>query len=241
MTPSKKWLEEYNKKIDIMRPESSLEKYFTDKEIAGNKIDVISMGKIKITSGEIIACDPIAYLDNDTNPFFDKFPCGEFEVTASIIIDEERIAAVKIQFTDETPVKYREALYGDEPLDEIETQGDFFGYPVDSGMGCFIDRDAAEKLSEFIVRNEENNDSFNLYQDYFAEFLEKNAKSNPKYQREDGDWVNMPVPESDGNMVIFSSGYGDGYYPAYIAEDKNGNICQLVTQFIDAELDDDEE
>ena len=89
MNVDKEWLEAYNKKKSIMCPENSLEKYFTDKEIAGCKIDTLELGNIKITSGEIVACDPTACLDNGVSPFFDTFPKGEFPVTASIVVDEE--------------------------------------------------------------------------------------------------------------------------------------------------------
>ena len=41
MNVDKLWLEEYNKKKSIMCPENSLEKYFTDSEIAGCKIEQI--------------------------------------------------------------------------------------------------------------------------------------------------------------------------------------------------------
>lgn len=39
MKVDKEWLKKYKEKIKIMCPESSLEKYFTDKEIAGYKLD----------------------------------------------------------------------------------------------------------------------------------------------------------------------------------------------------------
>lgn len=250
MQVDKKWLEEYRKKISIMCPESSLEKYFTEKEIAGYKIDTIDMGKIKITSGDILVCDPSEFLNNDTSPFFDKFPKGEFKVTGSILVDEESentgfIALVKVQFTDAEPVLYREALYGDEDLNEIQEQGDFFGVPLFSGRACIIDRDGAEKLAQYIIDSEEKDEDFDPYIDIYADKLEENAKSNPKYQSESGDWVNMNVPETNDNMVIFSANhivdneFTDDYFPVYVAEDKDGNICQLLVQFIDVEIADD--
>lgn len=251
MEVSKEWLKKYKEKIKIMCPENNLEKYFTDKEIAGHKLDTIHMGKIKITSGDIIVCDPVEFLSNDNYPFFDKFPTGEFDVTASLIIDEEDenigyTALVKIQFTDEKPVLYREALYGDENLDEINEQGDFFGVPLFSGRACIIDRDGAEKLAQYIIDNEEKDENFDIFADVYSDKLTENAKKYPKYQNDEGSWVNMNVPESNDSMVIFSTNhiideeFSDEYFPVYVAEDKNGNICQLVVQFIDVELSDDD-
>ncbi|MCZ9874187.1 DUF4241 domain-containing protein [Brachyspira hyodysenteriae] len=47
------------------------------------------------------------------------------------------------------------------------------------------------------------------------------------------------MPDSDSNIVLFTSGYGDGYYPSYFAYDENDNICALYTIFID--LNDEDE
>lgn len=245
MSIDKAWLEEYNKKKSIMCPENSLEKYFTDKEIAGCKIDTIELGTLKVTSGDIVACDPTACLEHDINPFFDKFPTGEFKVTASVVVDEEEemnssIAVVRIKFSDNAPVLYREALYGTEDLSEIESQGDFFGIIVDTGLAAFMDRDAYDKLASRLTKEEEQNEDFDAYTDIYSKELEKSAKDNPKYQYPDGDWANIKISDRN-NAVLFSSSEIEGYYPVYVAEDKDGNICQLLIQFIDVELVDDED
>ena len=85
MNVDKSWLDEYNSKKSIMCPENPLEKYFTDKEIAGCKIDTIELGTIKITSGDIVACDPTSCLDHQISPFFDKFP-KPFDLIMAIIM-----------------------------------------------------------------------------------------------------------------------------------------------------------
>ncbi len=242
MSVNESWLKEYNNKKNIICPESSLEKYFTDKNIAGCQVDTIELGKIKITSGEIIACDPTTCVDNDIMPFFDTFPKGEFPVTASVIVEEEEmespIAAVRIKFTDAAPVLYREALYGTEDLSELKTQGDFFGILVDTSLACFIDRDGFDVLASDIANKLEKDEDFDPYDDIYSKELEKSARENPKYQLPDGDWANIEI-NSKNNAVLFSTPDEYSYYPVYVAEDKDGNICQLVIQFIDVELTDD--
>ena len=226
MNVDKSWLDEYNSKKSIMCPENPLEKYFTDKEIAGCKIDTVELGTIKITSGDIVACDPTACLDHNISPFFDKFPKGEFKVTASIVVDEQeemdsKIAIVRIKFNDNAPAVYREAL-------------------IDTGLAAFMDRDGYDKLAARLTKSEEENEDFDAYTDIYSSELEKSAKDNPKYQYPDGDWANININDKN-NAVLFSSPYGEGYFPVYVAEDKDGNICQLLIQFIDVELSDDEE
>ena len=55
------------------------------------------------------------------------------------------------------------------------------------------------------------------YNDLFCDLLEENAKAHPKYQGDCGDWLNWTVPDTDCNLPIFASGWGDGYYPVYFA------------------------
>ncbi len=247
MSVDKNWLEEYNKKKSLLCPENPLEKYFTDKEIAGHKIDTIELGNIKITSGEIVACDPVSCLDNDVNCFFDKFPKGEFPVTASVFIDnnddynmDSNVIVARIKFNNNAPVTYREALYGTEDLSEVEAQGDFFGVICDSGLTCFVDRDGYDVMAEELVAKEEADEDFDAFTDIYAIALEKNAKDNPKHQMPEGDWLNREINDTN-NATVFVAPYGPSVYPVYVAEDKDGNICQLVIQFIDLELQEDED
>ena len=242
MSVDKNWLNEYNNKKGIMCPESSLEKYFTETEIAGCKIDTVELGNLNITSGEIVCCDPTSCLDHDIQPFFDTFPKGNFPVTASFVVEQEemegQIAVVKVKFNENVPVTYREALYGIEDLSEIKEQGDFFGIIVDTGLASFMDRDAYNQLAAKLVKSEEQDEDFDAYTDIYSKELEKSAKENPKYQYPDGDFANIKISDKN-NAILFSSPEPDGYYPVYVAEDKEGNICQLLIQFIDVELTED--
>lgn len=44
------------------------------------------------------------------------------------------------------------------------------------------------------------------------------------------------MPGTEWHIPMFQSGFGDGVYPVYWGLDENGEICQLVIQFIDIEL-----
>ena len=73
------------------------------------------------------------------------------------------------------------------------------------------------------------------YNDLFCDLLEENAKAHPKYQGDYGDWLNWTVPDTDCNLPIFASGWGDGYYPVYFGYDAKGEICAVYVRFIDIE------
>ncbi len=235
----KKFKQQFDKVKDLLVPSFDLDKPFKDKKFNDTELDILDIGEVNLSSGKIIACDPLAYLyEEQVSSFIQTVEPNKYKVSLLIIKDEERIAISKISFSNNEPKRYELAVTGEEDLSEVE-EGEFFGYPVDAGMGCFCDYDAAKKYFEYEKKLEVNGDFDNRYDDLFADLLEDNAKKNPKYQSEYGDWLNWNIPESDLNIVLFTSGYGDGYYPSYFAYDENDNICALYTIFID--LNDDEE
>lgn len=67
-------------------------------------------------------------------------------------------------------------------------------------------------------------------------FFAQSYKHNPDNQRDAGDWINWTVPNTEYQIPMFASGFGDGEYPVYFAYDANGEICGLYIQFIDIEL-----
>ena len=67
----------------------------------------------------------------------------------------------------------------------------------------------------------------------FCGLLEENARVNPRYQTEGGDWLNWSVPGTDCNLVMCTAGWGDGVCPVYFGRDAEGGICGLYVHFID--------
>ena len=43
------------------------------------------------------------------------------------------------------------------------------------------------------------------------------------------------MPDTDCNLPLFSSGWGDGYYPVYFGYDTKGEVCAVYVRFIDIE------
>lgn len=139
----------------------------------------------------------------------------------------------KISFSNNEPNRYELAVTGKEDLSNIN-DGDFFGYSVDAGMGCVCDYEAVKEYTDYENKliEDEGRNCYNKYDDLFSELLEKSAEENPKYQSGYGDWLNWNIPNSDLNIILFTSGYGDGYYPSYFAYDDNNDICAFYTLFI---------
>ena len=240
MQPSKEWLEKWKKVKNKLQPSSNLEDYFSLKEIAGKELDVMDIGPCSIPTGEFLVRDPLVYLlDKSSEPYIQKIPTGEFKTEVCVVKasdgDCDRYAAVRLKFNTNKIAYYEEAMLGDEELDDIQ-EGEYFGFVVDAGLACICDKKLHSLYCDFNEKWIKENPDGNTYDDYFAKLFKKSYEDNPKYQRKDGDWINWTIPGTDYHLPIFQSGFGDGGYPVYLAYDKDGNVCQLIIEFIDIEL-----
>ena len=247
MQPTAEWLKTWESKREFTLAPNDLEKYFTDKEIGGVEIDQIEMGEVSLPSGKIFVNDPLGeYLAMDKDPYFLETPKGNFPVSASIVKYEDDgdvenlIGCVKVAFTNEKPVRYEEAMKGIELIEELQ-EGEYFGFSIESGLATIVDAEAKESFVKFIDEFESKGNDVNLYDDYFNALFVENAKNNPKYQSEEGDWINWTVPATEFKAPIFQAGFGEGIYPAYFGYNAKGEIVAFYIQFIDAELEDSEE
>lgn len=246
--PSAAWQAEYAKKIALLSEVSDFNAYFAADvvNIAGVPIDRLSLGKVSLPTGRVLVRDPLVDFAADAESFWQSVPSGEYEALACVVKpfdgDCARIAAVRVQFSPNEAVRFENALTGSEDLSDVQA-GDFFGFAVDAGLACIADSQAHQAVLAFEKDWYAKNPEGNLYDDYFAALFTASAKAAPLYQREEGDYINWQVPNTDLHIPIFQSGYGDGYYPVYFGFDKQGKICQLIVQFFDIEMcfDDDEE
>jgi len=236
------WLQKYEDVKDILTCPTDLEAYFNSKEIMDLEMEVMEIGNVSLSSGKIVVRDPLVFLNANAKPYFTEVQKGNFPVSIAVVKSLDwgnRYAAVKVKFTDEKPVRYQEALIGDENLEGLQ-EDDFFGFFVDAGLGCIADAEALHEFDKFIEKLNVDN----IYDNYFSEWFAKSYHENPKNQREGGDWINWTIPNTNFQIPMFASGFGDGSYPVYFAYDTKGEICGLYIQFIDIELalsDEDEE
>jgi hypothetical protein len=228
------WMQKWEEVKDILTCPTDLETYFTSNEIAGQQLETMEIGNVSLPSGKVVVRDPLVSLDANQSPYFVQAPKGNFPVTIAVVKSEDwgdRYAVVKVEFTKEKPFVYREALVGIEELEGV-TEDDFFGFGVDAGLGCITDAEVLPFVDKFF----EKANIDNTYDDYFADLFEQSYKANPKNQRDAGDWINWTVPNTEYQIPMFASGFGDGEYPVYFGYDENGEICGLYIQFIDIEL-----
>ena len=235
--PATQWLNKYESIKDKLACKTDLDAHFTEKVIGNREVDVLDIGAVHFPSGTIFACDPLVELE-DTPPFIQTIPAGTYPVKICVVPSEkygDRYACVKVEVSREKPVRYELGMVGKEDLDEELGEDEYFGFGVDAGMGCVADIQTQAAFKTYWAKRLEEDPDIDPYNDLFCDLLEENAKAHPKYQGDCGDWLNWTVPDTDCNLPIFASGWGDGYYPVYFGYDAKGEVCAVYVRFIDIE------
>lgn len=190
-----------------------------DGELSGRSINVIHMGNVELTSGRIVAADPLAQPDRPA--LARTVAPGEYPVTLYQAFG--RIAAASMRFAEGRPDRWELAvLPGQDPAtlkdDEI------FGYPVDAGVGCYMDAQTLALIDErqAQVQAQKPGADINYYDDVLAADLDANKSIYA---------LHRPVAGKKGNVAVFWSGWGDGFYPVFWGLDRDGRALVLLTDF----------
>lgn len=182
------------------------------------------LGELVVTSGRIVACDPLVM--PDTLPLADTVPPGHYPVILSVAESsngDQRVAYAMLQLSEQSVVRWEMAAPQGQSLDSLKP-GHIFGYPVDAGTGCFMDADAARALVAPVTRTAEDKDT----KDPGDELLALLSKTYVYTW----SWANMVTDDAIGaNVIAFSSGWGDGFYPSYWGYCATNQRVALVTDF----------
>ena len=231
------WQEMYERNKEKFRCKIDLESYFNKKKIGIMEVDTLDIGEVNLPTGEILTCDPLVEL-GEAKTYIQKTPVGKFPVKICVVPSEDygdRYACVKVEFSKNKPVVYELAVTGNEEEMDEAKEDEYYGFGVDTGMGCVADKKTQDEYVKYWKKLEEEEGADNPYDDIFEELLEDSFKKFPKYQRDGGDWANFIIPDTDLNIPVFASGWGDGYYPCYFGYDEKGELCGFYIHFIDIE------
>lgn len=213
-----------------LAPDMDLNDYFESGEFA-----LLSLGSVCVTSGKIIAADPLFSLPyGGTAPFLTTVPKGSYPVTIAVGNHPscgDRYLAAKLTFSKNHAEYFQLALKPGESASELQ-KDEIFGFPVETGLGSFCDEATQKAFSHFCSQWHKQHPDQNIYDDYFADFFAKSYEDRPEFQRPGGDWINWNIPDTNHNIIMFNSGFGDGVYPCYWGYDSKGDICCLIIQFI---------
>jgi hypothetical protein len=166
-----------------------------------------------LPTGEIVAADGFIM---ERKPFTRRVRPGRYFVTIAIAAlgGDERIAFAQVRFSDRPVARWEMALIAGQDVSTLQA-GYFFGYPVDSGTGCFADPQAVELI------NGANDPEMTFFNEASAEM--------DKAYRHTRSWVHIETPK--GSAALFSSGLGDGMYPSYFGLDETMEPAVLLTDF----------
>lgn len=212
-------------------------------------VSVHEIGDLIVTSGKLIASDPL--IEPDPRYYFTKtIPPGRYPVVLSVAVYQSiptaRIGCAMLRISNALAVRWELAAMNEQqPRKE---QGETYGYGVDSGTGCFMDWDAAQAL--YVLANPDptayesaRRTSFDeawklstaALDRFDQEFCDRvNAEREKNFiQYSTADWANVSVNNATAaNVIAFSTGWGDGAYRSYWGYDAKGNLVNLVTDFL---------
>ena len=125
---------------------------------------------------------------------------------------DPQTACAVIRFAERRPDRWQPALL--PGLDESELRpGQFFGYPVDSGIGCFCDPAEVPQILSMYDQ---------WIDDESAEFPPISYEIERTHTPGWG-WANMPL-ENGLNVVAFTTGPGDGAYSVWFGYHRDAEL-----------------
>lgn len=168
------------------------------------------LGTVHIHTARLDVADPLIMDFTGDGGLAREVPCGSFPVDAAIAQfdhDDQRIACARVHFGQErVAVRWEPALYlGQEPLREEERPGS----GVDSGTWGFFDAGTTGAVDEETAQG-------------WLDALQKNSVST---------WTFLDAELEHGNVVMLSSGWGDGFYTSYWGFSAAGELAELVSDF----------
>ncbi|MFP3592529.1 DUF4241 domain-containing protein [Chryseobacterium sp. SIMBA_038] len=204
----------------------NIKKLFSKDFVESPLLESFEVGKIYLSSGKLVACDPL--ITNDMQPFSIEFPKGDF----SVLLHKEResncVAYAEIIFANSEVTDWKLATTADQNVKDL-AEGEVFGYPAESGMGCFMDVDTQESLDKLEKKlyHSKGADFMGIYEEFFHDYFFDENGAIDQYA------FLKPSEDHPGTIFGFETGYGEGFYASYIGYDKNNNPVKIITEFIE--------
>jgi hypothetical protein len=165
-------------------------------------------------------------------------PPGTYPVDLSNIVDVDRphigdTACMRVRFHDRPVAEWLIACTGQQDPDSL-LPFEIFGYGVDVGMGSFADSagltNLVQEAGELSRHPEARSSGGRRTADFFEDFYFE--KVLPALESSKNSFASILLdPKTGANLVVCSSGCGDGFYPSYWGLSADGSAACLVTDF----------
>ena len=169
------------------------------------ELSIHALGPLHVPGGSIAVADP--FTTDFADPpaaFHRRVVPGSYPVELAIAHfsnADQRVACARVRLTDDPVLRWEPAWFA-APTDP----GDPDAYGVDAGMGCFFDPGPHGPVDD-------------------SSWL-----ATAEAHRRD-TWTWLVAERGPANIVMFSSGWGDGLYPSYWGLAADDRVAQLVTDF----------
>lgn len=201
-------------------------------------LSTVDCGMLKMPSGKLVCCDPFVDLATD---LYIKIPSGEYKVIVTLADVSDKLDGSHIREAYATlvidPTKQEvtrrvlEQTLNGLPSGEVLNEGEYFGFGVDAGTACFTD---AQSVLEDMP------DESTWFEDVFeSDWFER--MDDPSQIRAGLANIPLPLSKNGNNLVLFHSGWGDGFYPVIGGYDQEGNLVNVhIDFFVIAEEEEEE-
>ena len=215
--PTTEWLNKYEAIKDKLTCKDDLEAHFTEKVIGNMGVDVLDIGAVLFPTGTIFACDPLVELE-DTPPFIQTIPAGTYPVKICVVPSEkygDRYACVKVEVSQEKPVRYELGMTGKEDLDEELGEDEYFGFGVDAGMGCVADIQTQAAFKAYWAKRLEEDPDIDPTTTCLRSPGGKRQSPPRTIRGTTATGSTWTVPDTDCNLPILPLAGGTATYPVY--------------------------
>ncbi|GAB3637159.1 DUF4241 domain-containing protein [Hymenobacter arcticus] len=181
-----------------------------------------------LPTGRLVACDPAAHAA--PLPFAHAVAPGAYPVFVHRAPDYDyALAYAELRVRPAPAVRWEMALTAGQDAATLGPE-ELFGYPVDTGLGCFLDAQTLVLLPahEAALAARLGVRSANYYDHFLAPALSRAAPGRRA--------ATLPLyPGEPANLAVFEAGEGDGYYATYVGLDAAGQPVRFVTEFLDVD------
>lgn len=184
---------------------------------------IVDAGEVTLPSGRVCVGDPFM-IDAEEQTIGQELAPGRYRVRLCVADDgagNVRVAGAVLVIAEGDVVSWELAAYGGvEPLGEggldEDDEDEAYGYGVDLASSCFAPFEVIEPLSEA------DDDALDDWSRLLSDSVEA---------AEQGGQMSCEVSAPGGSMIMFPSGWGDGFYYNWWGLNRDGERVLLLTAF----------